>query len=228
MNHSSRFSRRTPQHSEGVLHDAIWGSRAGWVPDEVSPESEEAERRRTSALAYEFFAVLEPEWADRLVQWEDAQRRLWNESVKRRKRSCAPSWETFKEEISEESKWLTLSRRKYEFLADVPRSMQEALMGQLAGKLKQHYFQRGEPPERWSETTLEFPLLRLTSANVRTVSTTSIKLPRIGVVELQGSVPLPKECEVTKVHFARNDDGRWGMLVYAITLPGSSTREESP
>jgi hypothetical protein len=198
--------------ADSLLHTL---SDRDWVPDEVSSRVEEAERRRTCAVAIEFAAVLDPKQDELFSKWESAQQRLWNESVKRRLRSRPSTWEAFAEETSEEGKWLTRSRKQHDFLGEVPRAIQDALLGQLAGKLRYHYFQRGDAPQRWQRTSLEFPLLRFTSPSIRLVSPTSIKLPKIGMLSLRGDVALPTSCEITKVHIARDGD-HWRVLVYAL------------
>ena len=209
---NQRFLR--PDHITDVMHDAVHGSRSQWVPDEVGPYAEERERRRAGGIPLDFIVVVEPDSAARWTKLESAQERLWNESVKQRVRARAPSYQAFTEENEGVSKWLTKSRKQHDFLREVPRTMQDALLGLFQAKLSLHYFNSGAPPERWTRSTLDLPLLRFTASQARVASHDSIKLQGLGLVQLRGESPLTADCEISKVHVARDEHDAWRARVY--------------
>jgi hypothetical protein len=179
---NSRFRR--PDHISAVMDLATDGTRSNWSPDEVSRYVEDKERRRAGGIPHDFTVLVEPETSERWAKFEGAQKRLWDESLKQRLRSRSPSYQAFAEENSETSKWLTRCREKHDFLKDVPRTMQDALLGQFQAKLSEYYFYSGDRPERWTRSTLDLPLLRFTGSQAQVVSLNTIKLKGLGVVEL--------------------------------------------
>jgi len=131
-----------------------------WAPEEIDDRIESRERGRRAPEGYTFTTVLTPEWDEKLQGWEFVLRRLRDVMQHRRQGSrVKPRMDVFKQEDSSEREWFAQKCMTSEPMQNMPKAIQDALLDQLRAKLWRHYYEGGEQPSKWEETSLESPLL---------------------------------------------------------------------
>lgn len=196
-----------------TYHRAEFGRALG--PDEVSPAIEARERRRTRGVAQQYVALPTGEQDACLKRWESAQRTLWDQAVSERRLTQAPSYQDFLDDNEAQSKWLTQQRQRCDELRSVPRAVQQRLLNTLNGQLLRHFFQRGDAPQAWSSTSIDWPLIGFQGSGIRCVSESRLRVSKLGELALNGLDPLRVGAEILRVNIAR-DGPDWITKVFVV------------